>query len=82
MSYFEDHYADLEYPPRLDGKGLYNAQIGAIHSIAAHFTIDEQPAIVTMPTGSGKTAVLMMTPFALRRKRVLVITPSKLVRGH
>lgn len=82
MSYFDDHYADLKYPPQLDGKGLYNPQIGAIHSIAAHFTLDEQPAIVTMPTGSGKTAVLMMTPFVLRRKRVLVITPSKLVRGQ
>jgi hypothetical protein len=33
-----------------------------------------------MPTGSGKTAVLMMTPFVLRSTRVLVITPSRMVR--
>src|SRR5258708_35660872 len=33
-----------------------------------------------MPTGSGKTAVLMMTPFVLRTTRVLVITPTRMVR--
>ena len=35
-----------------------------------------------MPTGSGKTAVMMMTPFLLGSRRVLVVTPSRLVRGQ
>ena len=35
-----------------------------------------------MPTGSGKTAVLMMTPYVLLKKKVLVVTPSKVVRGQ
>lgn len=81
MSYFQLHYEDLKYPIVSDtGGGLYNAQIGAIHAIASHFTVDEQPAMVTMPTGSGKTAVLMMTPFVLRSTRTLILTPSRLVR--
>jgi superfamily II DNA or RNA helicase len=33
-----------------------------------------------MPTGSGKTAVLMGAAFILRARRVLVITPSRIVR--
>lgn len=33
-----------------------------------------------MPTGSGKTAVLILSAFVLRANRVLVITPSRLVR--
>lgn len=33
-----------------------------------------------MPTGSGKTAVLTGTPFVLSAERVLVLTPSRLVR--
>lgn len=33
-----------------------------------------------MPTGSGKTAVLIAAAFLLRPKRVLIITPSRLVR--
>lgn len=81
MSYFQLHYQDLKYPTVSDtGGGLYNAQVGAIHAIASHFTIDDQPAMVTMPTGSGKTAVLMMTPFVLKSTRTLIITPSRLVR--
>ena len=33
-------------------------------------------------TGSGKTAVLMMTPYILEAKKVLIITPSRLVRSQ
>jgi superfamily II DNA or RNA helicase len=80
MPYFEENYSQLCYPTVTPTGGLYNAQLGAIHSIASHFTVHEQPALVTMPTGSGKTAVLMMTPFVLRSTRVLVITPSRMVR--
>src|SRR5580700_10535401 len=83
MPYFSDRYRAVSYPlPAERTPGLYNAQLGAAHALAAHFTVDEQPAIVTMPTGSGKTAVLMMLPFLLRSARVLVITPSRLVRGQ
>jgi superfamily II DNA or RNA helicase len=39
-----------------------------------------EPAIVTMPTGSGKTAVLIALCYLLRAQRVLVLTPSRLVR--
>src|SRR5260221_14623069 len=83
MSYFSTNYEKLSYPiADQDGDGLYNAQIGAIHSIASHFTINNDPAIVTMPTGSGKTAVLMMAPFVFKSNRVLVITPSVMVRDQ
>lgn len=83
MSYFADRYARISYPMAGGAQaGLYNAQLGAIHALAAHFSVDTQPAIVTMPTGSGKTAVLTMLPFLLKSERVLVITPSRLVRGQ
>lgn len=81
MPYFAQHYQALSYPLATEGEsGLYNAQIGAIHEIASYFTLHEKPAVVTMPTGSGKTAVLMMAPYVLRARRVLVVTPSRLVR--
>ena len=35
-----------------------------------------------MPTGSGKTTVLILSAFMQRVNRVLVITPSTLVRGQ
>lgn len=84
MSYFSDHYGDVRLPVCTDEnlQGLRNAQLGAIHAIAAHFTLSDEPALAVMPTGSGKTAVLMLTAFLQRVERVLVITPSKLVRDQ
>lgn len=80
--YFSDNYNFIKYPIGNETiPGLRNAQIGAIHAIASYFTIEKKnPGIVVMPTGSGKTAVLMMSPYILRSKKVLVVTPSRMVR--
>lgn len=82
--YFENHYNKITYP--IDSpseKGLRNAQLGAIHAVSAFYSVNNDiAAIVIMPTGSGKTAVLMLVPYLLRKKRVLVVTPSKMVRGQ
>lgn len=86
MFYFKDNYLNIKYPiAEGNNSGLRKAQLGAIHSIASHFTKNTNntiPAIVTLPTGSGKTAVLIMTAFIERAKRVLIITPSRMVRGQ
>ena len=83
-NYFVNHYKDISYPKETDSKnGLRNAQIGAIHSISSFFTTNSsKAAIVIMPTGSGKTSVLMMTPYVVQAKKVLVVTPSIMVRGQ
>lgn len=82
--YFETYYNKITYPiDSVESRGLRNAQLGAIHAIASFFTINKKDAaIVIMPTGSGKTAVLMLVPYLIRKKRVLVVTPSKMVRGQ
>lgn len=81
MSYFENNYCSIAYPLSNENSfGLRNSQFGAIHGIASHFTTSTKNAIVSMPTGTGKTAVLMMACFVLRANRVLIITPSRLVR--
>src|SRR5438132_14236942 len=81
MGYFSDHYNTLRLPVGdVRTAGFRLAQIAAIHSVSAHFFNSKQPAIVTMPTGSGKTTVLTAAAFILRPTRVLVLTPSRLVR--
>src|ERR1700683_2269966 len=83
MGYFSTHYDKLRFPvspPNPAGGGFRLAQIAAIHAASAHFFNSKQPAIVTMPTGSGKTTVLMALAFVLRAERVLILTPSRLVR--
>ena len=84
MTYFASHYSDLRFPVErgddIPEPGFREAQRGALFAIASHFTSRTDPAIVTMPTGSGKTAVLQASAFLLRASRVLVLTPSRLVR--
>lgn len=83
MSYFQEHYLQIRLPVVAEGEpGLRRGQRGAIHSIAAHFTLRQEPAVVVMPTGSGKTAVLMLSAYLLQANRVLVVTPSRLVRNQ
>ncbi|MFC5410841.1 DEAD/DEAH box helicase [Larkinella bovis] len=84
MSYFEENYNNITLSVDKgtdETRGLRRAQLGAIHAIASHFTLRTDPALVVMPTGSGKTAVLMISAYLLQAKRVLVVTPSRLVRN-
>ena len=80
--YFKSNYDQINYPiGNEENPGLRNAQLGAIHSISSFFTLNQtKPALIVMPTGSGKTAVLTMVPFVLKSEKVLVVTPAKMVR--
>src|SRR5262245_6723769 len=81
MGYFSEHYDKLHLPIASGTTpGFRPAQIAAAQAISAHFFGSKQPAIVTMPTGAGKTTVLITSAFMLRAERVLVLTPSRLVR--
>jgi Rad3-related DNA helicase len=82
-SFFIDNYHHLRFPVRNEStKGFRRAQLGAIFATASHFTQSGERAVIVMPTGSGKTAVLMQLAFLLRATRVLVVTPSVLVRSQ
>ena len=82
MSFFEDNYNNFRYPKQLntDSSGFRAAQLGAIHAAAAHCEMRSDPGIITMPTGSGKTAILIACAFVLQSKRTLILVPSRLVR--
>ena len=64
MTYFASHYSDLRFPVErgddIPEPGFREAQRGALFAIASHFTSRTDPAIVTMPTGSGKTTTLSL----------------------
>jgi superfamily II DNA or RNA helicase len=82
-AYFEEYYDRLRLPVQTSKrKGLRRSQLGAVHAIGSHFTLRSDPAVITMPTGSGKTAVLVIAGYLLMSRRVLAVTPSRLVRGQ
>ena len=61
---------------------LRNCQLGAHWAVWSHFTTSDQPALVSLPTGSGKTALMMALAFGLKAKRILIITPAQVLRDQ
>lgn len=60
--------------------GFRPGQLGALHAVLAHVSIHDDPATVCLPTGYGKTSVMMALPLLLRPTRVLVVEPSDALR--
>jgi superfamily II DNA or RNA helicase len=83
MAYFAYNFPRLtlkvESPSDL---GLRECQIGAYWAVLAHFTMSSGPALLSLPTGSGKTALMHILAFGLRAERVLVIEPSTILRDQ
>lgn len=62
--------------------GLRPPQIGALHSILAHWSISSKPAVVVMPTGTGKTETMLCLNMAEKCQGLLVIVPSSSLRSQ
>ena len=63
-----------------NGIGLRPAQLGALFSIKAHWTVSQGPATLVMPTGTGKTETMIATVVSEMLGRTLIIVPSNLLR--
>ncbi len=80
-SYFRDHSSALSLRPLAKpNTGFRPGQLGALHGVVSHFSVYEEPAIVSLPTGYGKTAVIMALPFVQSAQRLLVVEPSDILR--
>lgn len=60
--------------------GFRIPQIGALHAIAAHWSVSSKPAVIVMPTGTGKTEVMLACLVLRRPMRLLVVVPSDALR--
>lgn len=60
--------------------GLRAPQIGALHALASHWTLEERAALVVMPTGTGKTEVMLAHMIMSAPERLLVLVPSDALR--
>jgi superfamily II DNA or RNA helicase len=66
----------------VDEERLREAQLGAAGALLAHAAVSSEPAQIVLPTGVGKSLVLMLAPYLLRANRVLVVAPGRLVRDQ
>jgi hypothetical protein len=60
--------------------GLREPQIGAVHAVHAHWAVSNAPATVVMPTGTGKTDVMISLLISKRCERLLVVVPTDALR--
>ena len=60
--------------------GLRPPQIGALHAIQAHWSVDGGVATVVMPTGTGKTDTMIAATVSSICERVLVVVPTDALR--
>ena len=82
MSYFSEHAPEVTPRWPTEASGLRVAQLGAAWAAASYFTLDKGPAQIVLPTGVGKTAVMTLLPYLVPTGRLLVVTPSRVVRDQ
>lgn len=76
MNYFEDTDAFI-----LGNKNLRHPQRMAYKELIDEFDKDEEEhKIIVLATGAGKTGVIAIAPYKISKGRVLVITPSLVIR--
>lgn len=79
--FFERYNNEFMLEP-INGNGFRKCQLGSIWAVKSHFTKSDKPALISMPTGSGKTAVMLALSFAFKAKKILIISPSRVIRDQ
>jgi superfamily II DNA or RNA helicase len=82
-NFFRNHRSSLVLRQQSpDRKGFRICQLGAIWAAKSHFTASNERALINLPTGTGKTAVMMALAFELGARRVFILTPSQFSRAQ
>jgi len=82
MPYFLDNNQLFNLDNIFKEGGLRECQQGALLAAWSHFTTSDEPAVISMPTGSGKTDLMTCLSFFLKAKRILIVEPSSLLRNQ
>ncbi len=64
------------------GEGLRVPQTGALYAIQSHWTISSESAIIVLPTGTGKTDVMIATLVAAKVQTLLIVVPTDALRDQ
>jgi len=79
LSYRAELRDDTGHVPS-GSEGLRPPQLGALFAIGAHWSLENEPATIVMPTGTGKTETMLATLAAYGKTPVLVVVPWDLLR--
>lgn len=82
-SHYESALSDFDFFSRPASADWRKAQLGAIATAIAHWTLDPfERLLLSMPTGAGKSGVATALPYVAGSHRVLVVVPSKELRDQ
>lgn len=60
--------------------GLRSPQLGAIHAVLAHWAVTHETATIVIPTGIGKTEIMISVLVKFQCKRLLIAVPTDALR--
>lgn len=80
-SFFVTHKDSFKLEPT-NGGGFRKCQLGAIWATKSHFTSSSDPALISLPTGAGKTAIMAALAFEFSARNILIITPSTVIKDQ
>lgn len=73
----------IGFRPHGEPRSLRRPQIGALHAVMGHWASGlNDPGIVVMPTGTGKTETMLALLVAAQMERLLVLVPSAALRDQ
>ncbi|MED5609500.1 DEAD/DEAH box helicase family protein [Pseudomonas sp. JH-2] len=79
LRFLAEQREPVQTGPSANG-GLRPPQLGALHAIGAHWSLERTPATIVMPTGTGKTETMLATLAAYDREPILVVVPWDALR--
>jgi superfamily II DNA or RNA helicase len=52
----------------------------AYRAVQEHFAESNEPALLQVPVGCGKTGLISILPFGIAQSRVLIVAPNLTIR--
>lgn len=81
--YYQEPFLGFELFRDAAVPGWRPPQRGALGALLGHWAVHRRkPALVAVPTGSGKTAIALAAPYIVGSRRTLVVVPSMQLRGQ
>ncbi|MFC4613457.1 DEAD/DEAH box helicase [Cellulomonas algicola] len=81
--YYKRRRRNFAYWPSDPRPGWRESQQGALGALIAHWSIRPlEPALLSLPTGAGKSAIATAVPHLSGASRVLVVVPSRHLRDQ
>ncbi|MGU3500926.1 DEAD/DEAH box helicase [Mycobacterium sp. C31M] len=82
-AFYQEPSSGFELFRDVDNPSWRPPQRGALGALLGHWAVHRgRPALVAVPTGSGKTAIALAAPYIVGSNRTLVVVPNTQLRGQ